>query len=393
MVEPLPDLVDVAVIGAGAAGLFAATFAARRGRRVVVLEHNPSPGRKILLSGGGRCNFTNLHADASHYHSENPDFARSALSRYTPADFLALVERHRIPWHEKRDGQLFADRSAREIVKLLVDECLTAGARIVTDCRILEVERDDGFSLTTSLGRLRSEALVVATGGLSIPKVGATDFGYWIAGRFGHRVVPCRPALVALRFEEAERARFGDLAGIATEAAVTAGGRTFREGILFTHRGLSGPAVLDASLAWRPGAPVTVDFLPDVDLLAELRRRKAAGGRATARAVLAEHLPDRLAQRLAGAETRLAELRREEFALLSDAVHRFTFVPVETEGYGTAEVTAGGVDTREVSGATMESRLVPGLHFIGEVLDVTGELGGFNFQWAWASGHAAGESV
>jgi hypothetical protein len=359
----------------------------------MVLEHNREPGRKILLSGGGRCNFTNLHAGASRYHSENPDFARSALARYTPADFVALVDRHGIPWHEKKDGQLFADRSAREIVRMLLAECDSAGARILPDCRVLSVERDDGFALSTSLGPLRTAAVVVAAGGLSIPKVGATDLGYRIAARFGHRVVPCRPALVALRFAEPERARFGDLAGVATEAAVSAGGRTFRERILFTHRGLSGPAVLDASSFWTPGAPVTVDFCPDADIAEEIRARRGGTGRSSPRSILGERLPDRLAERLAAGCPRIAELRREDVTRLSGEVHRFTFVPAETEGYGTAEVTAGGVDTREVSGTTMESRLVPGLYFAGEVLDVTGELGGFNFQWAWASAHAAGRSA
>jgi predicted Rossmann fold flavoprotein len=377
---------DVIVIGGGAAGLMCATEAGKRGRRVLVLEHNAQIGRKILISGGGRSNFTNTRTTAANFLSANPHFAKSALARYRPRDFVALVERHRIPYHEKTLGQLFCDRSARDIVEMLLRECHAAGVRIETGCTVRSVAKDGSFLLATSVGEFRAATLAIATGGLSIPKVGATPFGYAIAKQFGLAIVECRPALVPLTFSREDLANYRDLAGIST--TVVAGG--FREKMLFTHRGLSGPAILQASSYWRPGETVEIDLLPDVDLIACLAERRVL------RPVLSAHLPKRLADRLSelySAPMPGTALSDREVAALSTQLHAWRFRPSGTEGYEKAEVTAGGVDTVEISSKTFESKREPGLYFIGEVLDVTGQLGGFNFQWAWASGYSAGQYV
>jgi predicted Rossmann fold flavoprotein len=377
---------EVAVVGAGAAGLMCAIEAGRRGRRTIVIEHNAQIGRKILVSGGGRCNFTNLHTGHENFLSSNPHFAKSALARYTPRDFIALVEKYGIAYHEKTLGQLFCDGSAREIVAMLEAEAATAGVRIETGCAVRNLQ--PGFWLDTTLGPLECSSLVIATGGLSIPKIGATPFAYEIARSHGIGIVPCRPALVPLTFDRNDLSRFGGLAGVSAAAAVRAGGRVFHEKLLFTHRGLSGPAILQASSYWKPGEFIEIDLLPGVDLAAELRQRE----RASVRTVVSRHLPNRLADLLAP-PTPAPAFSDREIDALDASLHRWRFLPAGTEGYEKAEVTAGGIDTAELSSKTMEARRVPSLYFIGEAVDVTGHLGGFNFQWAWASGYSAGQFV
>jgi predicted Rossmann fold flavoprotein len=383
------ETADVVIIGGGAAGLMCAIEAGRRGRRVVVLEQNRQVGRKILISGGGRCNFTNLHTTPANFISANPHFAKSALARYTPRDFIGLVERHGIRYHEKTLGQLFCDDSAAQIVGMLESECAAANVEIVTDCRVLAIGA--GFTVETSAGTIRTQSLVIASGGLSIPKIGATPFGYQIARQFGLRLIDCRPALVPVTFTREDRDRFADLAGVSADVAARTNGHKFREKLLFTHRGLSGPAILQASSYWRPGGPVEIDLLPDVDLPAALR-----ASRAEIRTVIGRFLPKRLAERwceihkFQGPSIGLSD--REQQAI-SAGLHSWQVRPAGTEGYEKAEVTAGGVDTAELSSKTMETRKTPGLYFIGEVVDVTGHLGGFNFQWAWASGVAAGQAA
>jgi predicted Rossmann fold flavoprotein len=392
------ETADAVIIGAGAAGLMCAIEAGKRERRVVVLEHNSQIARKILISGGGRCNFTNRHTTAENFVSANPHFAKSALARYTPRDFIAMVERHGIPYHEKTLGQLFCDRSASGIVQMLEAECAAAGVRIETACPVarLDATPGGGFEVETPRGVFRCAALVIATGGLSIPKLGATPFGYTVARQFGVRVVECHPGLVPFTFGSADRERFEGMAGVSTEVTARAPGRSFREKLLFTHRGLSGPAILQASSYWRAGECVEIDLLPGVDFAAVLGECRAGGGRAEVRTLLARHLPKRLADRwcqLHGVgKPVLALSDREAMAIAAD-LHAWRVQPAGTEGYEKAEVTGGGVDTGELSSKTMECRSVPGLYFIGEVVDVTGQLGGFNFQWAWASGAAAGRAL
>jgi len=384
------------VIGAGAAGLMCAIEAGRRGRRVVVVEHNRQIGRKVLISGGGRCNFTNLHTRPEHFSSANPHFAKSALARYRPQDFVDLVERHGIRYHEKARGQLFCDGSAREIVAMLEAECAAAGVRIETGREVQSVARADAFEVTADHDSWLAESLVIATGGLSVPKIGASPFGYRIAAQFGLRLTEQRPALVPLTFARDERVKFGVLSGVSAEAVVEAGGHAFREKLLFTHRGLSGPAVLQASSYWKPGQPVAIDLLPGVDLEQAMTKRRATAGRLQARTLLGEWLPKRLADHwfeCHGGSRALAEMGDREVASIAAGLHGWTVTPAGTEGYEKAEVTAGGVDTDELSSRTMEARRMPGLYFVGEVVDVTGQLGGFNFQWAWASGFAAGQHV
>jgi hypothetical protein len=383
---------DVLIVGAGAAGLFCALHAGRGGRRVLLLEHASRVGKKILISGGGRCNFTNLHTTAENFLSANPHFAKSALARYTPADFLELVEKHHIPWHEKTLGQLFCDRAASDIVSMLEQECADAGVTIQVATPVREVIHHEGFHVTTGAGVFSGPSLVIATGGLSIPKMGATPFGYQVAQQFGLKLQPCRPALVPLTFVPEDLNRYAALAGISAEAVASAGSAHFREKLLFTHRGLSGPAILQASSYWQPGQPVMIDLAPGriwtEPLRAQISQRDLASARAALHAVLPHRLGDRwLALHPPAAWTNqgLADAER--------GLHRWAFYPAGTEGYEKAEVTAGGVDTAELSARTMESRKVPGLYFIGEVVDVTGHLGGFNFQWAWASGAAAGRAL
>jgi predicted Rossmann fold flavoprotein len=393
---------DVVVLGAGAAGLMCAMVAGQRGRRVAVLDHADRLGKKILISGGGRCNFTNLHSTAENFLSANPHFARSALSRYTPGDFIALVEKHRIAYHEKTLGQLFCDRSATQIVDMLEHECHSAGVSIFLEQRIVTVQRSEQFHVRTAKGSFRSAALVVATGGLSIPKLGATAFGYTVAQQFGLAIEPCRPALVPLTFGPADLDRYGDLTGISAPVTVShnsghshgshSQGAEFREKLLFTHRGLSGPAVLQISSYWNPGSPLDIDLAPGYRWTETLRARPEGRNSASVKAALRAVLPHRLAERWIDLHPP-ADWTNRSLSLMEEQVHRWRVIPAGTEGYEKAEVTAGGVATGELVPKTLESRRVPGLFFIGEVVDVTGHLGGHNFQWAWASGAAAGQAV
>jgi predicted Rossmann fold flavoprotein len=383
---------DVLIVGAGAAGLFCAMHAGRGGRSVLLLEHASRIGKKILISGGGRCNFTNLHTTADNFLSANPHFAKSALARYTPADFLELVKKHRIPWHEKTLGQLFCDRAASDIVTMLEQECAEAGVTIQVATPVREITHHEGFHVATGAGDFSARSLVIATGGLSIPKMGASPFGYQVAQQFGLRLQPCRPALVPLTFVADDLNRYASLAGISAEAVVSAGPARFREKLLFTHRGLSGPAILQASSYWHDGQPVMIDLAPGRIWTESLRAQISQRDRLSARAALHAVLPHRLADRWLALQPPAA-WTNQALADAESALHRWTFYPAGTEGYEKAEVTAGGVDTAELSARTMESRKVPGLYFIGEVVDVTGHLGGFNFQWAWASGAAAGRAL
>jgi predicted Rossmann fold flavoprotein len=378
---------DALILGAGAAGLMCAIEAGKRGRRVAVLERAECTGKKILISGGGRCNFTNLHCQPENFLSANPHFAKSPLARYTPADFLAWVERHKIPWHEKTLGQLFCDRSAHDITTMLEAECRDAGVQTFLNTSIQEVWRTTEFVVRAGDVEYRAPALVVATGGPSIPKMGATGFGYDLARQFGLAIRDPWPALVPLTFQAEDRKRYCDLAGVSADVVASCDGHRFREKMLITHRGLSGPAILQISLYWKKLDPVMIDLAPDRDVTASIPRTITAA-RSAFRAVLANRFADRwLDQHLPASWTNraLVELERE--------VHHWEIVPEGTEGYAKAEVTAGGVDTVELSAKTMEARKVPGLFFIGEVVDVTGHLGGFNFQWAWASGFCAGQAL
>jgi len=406
-----PRQFDVIVLGAGAAGLMCAAVAGARGRRVALLEHNGQPGRKILISGGGRCNFTNLHCGPGHFLSENPHFAKSALALYEPRHFLELVERYGIAWHEKTLGQLFCDHSARAIVDMLLAECERGAGEqgkveLVLNAGGIAVEgaAGGGFRVASSVGEFRAEALVVATGGLSIPKMGATGLGYELARQFGLAVIEPRPALVPLLLGGAE-AGWMELAGVAAAVEAwageangkTAAGMRFTEKMLVTHRGLSGPAVLQASSYWRPGEPLLVDFAPgelaaEADLLTALKQPGSRRDLAALKQALRGTLPQRLANYLAEAGAP-AGWSNAALEACERRLHRWTFHPVGTEGFEKAEVTAGGVDTAGLQARTMEARKVPGLFFIGEAVDVTGHLGGFNFQWAWASGVAAGRAV
>jgi predicted Rossmann fold flavoprotein len=391
------DGFDAIVLGGGAAGLMCAISAGRRGRRVLVVEHANRVGKKILMSGGGRCNFTNLGTSPAQFLSDNPRFCISALARYTPADFLAMVERHGIAWHEKELGQLFCDLSSKQIVAMLVAECADAGVEIRTGCAVGAIEHgDQGFRVGAGAVTVRAPALVVATGGLSIPAMGATGFGYELARRFGHEVLPTRAGLVPLTLSGIHQARVQDLSGIALPVAASCGKAHFRNQLLVTHRGLSGPAILQVSSYWQPGQALRIDLLPDLDVPAWLRQLQAQRPAAELRTVLAEQLPRRFAQRLCEAwiDSRpLRQYRPAELEQVAAVLREWPVVPSGTEGYRTAEVTLGGVDTRGLSSSTMASRHLPGLYFIGEVVDVTGWLGGYNFQWAWASGHAAGSAL
>ena len=387
--------VDVIILGAGAAGLMCAAEAGRRGRRVLLLEGSEKPGKKILISGGGRCNFTNIHTAADRFLSANPHFAKSALSRYTPQDFLALVERHGIAWHEKTLGQLFCDGSARQIVDLLLAECALGGVQLDVGETVGEVTHgDDGFTVTTASQVARARSLVIATGGPSIPKMGASGFAYELARRFGLKVVEPRPALVPLTLS-GEDALFRDLAGVSTEVVARCGPGAFREAALFTHRGMSGPAILQASSFWRRGDTVTIDFVPEASQ-GWLKRAKHDTPRSTLRGILRAALPARLGDALAdrlALDGPLAALPDAALQRAEEQVARWPFRPNGSEGFAKAEVTVGGVSTAELSSKTMEAKRVKGLYVIGEAVDVTGWLGGYNFQWAWASGWAAAQAL
>jgi predicted Rossmann fold flavoprotein len=359
-----------------------------------VLEHNERLGKKIRISGGGRCNFTNYNATPDNYLSANPHFCKSALARYKPADFIALVEKHGIAYHEKKLGQLFCDFSSREIVELWEKECAAARVDIRLNTRVLSVAKPDDFVVQTSAGEFRCQSLVIATGGLSFPKIGATDFGYRVAKQFGLSLVETRPGLVPLTFSPQEQARFGALSGISLDTEVTANGRTFRENILFTHRGVSGPAILQISSYSKPGETIAVNLLPEQSALEFFESQR--GSNKELKTALSQFFPQRFAQEWCEKEAPSKPLNRyrpNELAAIAQKLHRWELRPNATEGYAKAEVTLGGVDTNELSSKTMESRQVPGLFFIGEVVDVTGWLGGYNFQWAWASGNAAGQAV
>jgi len=393
-----PQSVDVLVIGAGAAGMMCAVEAGKRGRSVLVVDHADAPGEKIRISGGGRCNFTNLGCSPKNFLSQNPRFAISALARYTQHDFVALVDRHRIAWHEKTLGQLFCDGSAKQIIAMLVDEMERAGAVLRLSTAVDDITRTEGgFDVRLSDRTIRCASLVVASGGKSIPKMGATGLAYDIAERFGLAVVPPRPALVPLTFSPDMLARLSPLSGIAVEEAVVGHGKTrFAEAVLFTHRGLSGPAVLQISSYWRDGEDIVVSLAPGVNVLEALKAARARHGRQAAQTVLAEILPRRLAQALVEAEGitgNLADCSDKVLARIDQAVNAWRIRPAGTEGWRTAEVTLGGVDTAGLDQQTMAAKSVPGLFFIGEAVDVTGWLGGYNFQWAWSSGWAAGRAA
>ncbi len=388
----IPQKYDALILGAGAAGLMCAIEAGKRGRRVAVLERAARPGKKILISGGGRCNFTNVDCTPANFISSNPHFAKSALARYTPADFIALVEKHHIPYHEKTLGQLFCDRSAQDILGMLENECASAKVPMFTNVSIQEVSRSDEFIVQSKDKEFRAPVLVVATGGLSIPKMGATDFGYALAKKFGLRVCETKPGLVPLSFNAEDGQQFADLAGVSTEIIATCCGQSFQEKMLITHRGLSGPAILQISSYWKERQPISIDLAPARQVTSPLFAPHSPRTSAALKVRLQTFLPNRLAQRWvelhppsAWTNTALRQVEQE--------IHQWSLVPNGTEGYAKAEITVGGVDTDELSAKTMESRKVPGLYFIGEVVDVTGHLGGFNFQWAWASGAAAGRGL
>jgi predicted Rossmann fold flavoprotein len=382
---------DCIIIGGGAAGLFCAIEAGKRGRRVQVLEHNDRVGKKINISGGGRCNFTNIHTTAENFISSNPHFSKSALARYTPSDFIALVEKHGIAYHEKKLGQLFCDESAQRIIDMLLNEASDAGVEIRSLCEVQSVRRDDSFLVETNQGKFLSSSLVIATGGLSIPPLGATDFGYRIARQFGLRIEEARPALVPLVLAEQVRKRLTPLSGISIDVTVSCQGQSFRENLLVTHRGLSGPAILQISSYWRPGEALSINLLPDEDVLDILARGQNSGIELAN--LLSRYLPKRFAHAWCDLYAVSKPLKQYDAGELREAAGNLQDMRVEpsgTEGFKKAEVTAGGVDTSELSSQTMEAKRVPGLYFIGEVVDVTGQLGGYNFQWAWASAYAAG---
>jgi predicted Rossmann fold flavoprotein len=383
---------DVIILGGGAAGLMCAIEAGKRGRRVAVLERAERIGKKILISGGGRCNFTNLHCRPENFISANPHFAKSALARYTPADFIALVEKHGIAYHEKTLGQLFCDGSAQQVVAMLEDECRAACVEILTNIKVDSMRQENGFTVRAGEQEFLCDSLVVATGGLSIPKMGATSFGYDLARQLGLKIVEPRAALVPFTLNKDDAAHLCDLAGVSAEVVASIGGQSFREKMLITHRGLSGPAILQISSYWKPGEAVALDLAPERNLTAALRDPRARRDVASAKTAFRAALPSRLADRWLDlnppegwSNHALDELERR--------AHHWQITPQGTEGYAKAEVTAGGVDTNELSAKTMESRKAPRLYFIGEVVDVTGHLGGFNFQWAWASGYCAGQAV
>jgi len=385
---------DAVIVGAGAAGLMCAIEAGRRGRRVLLLDHAEKPGAKILISGGGRCNFTNLEADLpERYLSANPHFCKSALSRYTPRDFIAMVERYRIAYHEKTLGQLFCDGSAREILAMLLEEARAAKVDLRLGHRVTEITRTDRFRIESNRGVFEAPALVIATGGLSIPKIGATGFAYEVARRFGLTIIEPRPGLVGLRTAGAALTLCNTLSGVSVDAIVSCGGVSFRENLLFTHRGLSGPAILQISSYWKKGDPVSIDAAPKIDAAAFLRDRKRTRPKAELKTILAEILPSRLAEAISSHEGQMANLPDRLIVATAERLQRWRVMPIDSEGWEKAEVTIGGIDTAALSSKTMEARAVAGLYIIGEAVDVTGWLGGYNFQWAWSSGWCAGQAL
>ena len=388
---------DVIVLGAGAAGMMCAIRAGRRGRSVLVLDHAAAPGEKIRISGGGRCNFTNIHAGPKNFLSANPHFAKSALARFTPQDFIAMVERHGIAWHEKTLGQLFCDNSAKDIIRMLTDEMRDAGAQLRLRTEIGDIDQTaGGYRVSTSEGAFEASSLVVATGGKSIPKMGATGFAYRIAEQFGLPLVETRPGLVPLTLDPQLLQRLAPLSGIAAPAEIRHDKTAFREALLFTHRGLSGPAILQISSYWREGEEIMVVIEPDIDVFALLKKAKQGNGRQSAQTALAEILPKRLAQYVVeseGISGNMADQSDKRLQQLAAAIQSWNVKPSGSEGYRTAEVTLGGIDTACLDSRTMQVKTIPDLFFIGECVDVTGWLGGYNFQWAWASGHVAGEAA
>ncbi|WP_457582326.1 NAD(P)/FAD-dependent oxidoreductase [Ensifer canadensis] len=389
---------DVVIIGAGAAGMMCAIEAGKRGRRVLVIDHAKAPGEKIRISGGGRCNFTNIHAGPKNFVSANPHFCKSALARYGARDFLALVEKHGIAWHEKTLGQLFCDHSAKDIIKMLLTEMREVGAELRLETTIDSFERHGaGFRVMTGDGPIDAQSLVVASGGKSIPKMGATGLAYKIAEQFGLALIETRPGLVPLTLDPAQLETVGELAGVAADAEARSGKTAFREAVLITHRGLSGPAILQISSYWREGQDIVLRLMPDIDIASILKGARRSNGKQAVQTALADILPRRLAQFFAdGAKLtgrQLADLSDKAIDALSASIQAWTIKPAGSEGYRTAEVTLGGVDTSGLDSKTMQAKTVPGLYFIGECVDVTGWLGGYNFQWAWASGFAAGQDV
>ncbi len=386
---------DVIIIGAGAAGLMCALTAGKRGKKVLLLDHANKVGKKILMSGGGRCNFTNLYCDDKNYISHNPHFCKSALSRFNQWNFIAMVEKHNIPYHEKKAGQLFCDNKASDILQMLLTEVQSVAVKIRNHCEITSLTKTEStYQLTTSIGTFSAPSLVIATGGLSIPSMGATGFGYDIAEQFGLNVLKRQPALVPFTFSKKQLQQFDGLSGIALDVTVETDHQFFSESMLFTHRGLSGPAILQISSYWNPGETITINLLPGIDLLEHLKQQQQLRAKSGLATVLTEFLPKKLARHLTTlwcAEKNMADYSHLELEKIAKQFNQWQLVPAGTEGYPTAEVTLGGIDSNELSSKTMESKKVSGLYFIGEVIDVTGHLGGFNFQWAWASGTAAGE--
>lgn len=387
---------DVIIIGAGAAGMMCAIQAGRRGRKVILLDHTLKIGRKILISGGGRCNFTNINATASAFVSQNPHFCKSALARYTPQDFITLVKSHGIKFHEKKLGQLFCDNSAQQIVDMLEKECLRAGNKFALACKTEAIEKSDLFIVKTDKGIFAGASLVIATGGLSIPQIGATGFGYDVARQFGLKIVAPAAALDGFTWNENDLRYFRDLAGVSIDTVVSCDSAAFRENILFTHNGLSGPASLQASLYWRKELPLIVNLLPDANPYDWLLKMRSEKPRTEIKNVLSEILPKRFAEQFCeciSLKNNMSELSDKHLKDFTQTLQNWQIFPQDTVGFRKAEVTRGGVDTDELSSKTMESKKVPGLYFVGEVVDVTGQLGGYNFQWAWASGYAAGQCV
>jgi predicted Rossmann fold flavoprotein len=388
---------DVVIIGAGAAGLMCALTAAARGRQVLLIDHSNKAGKKILMSGGGRCNFTNMYAEPDNFFSQNPHFCKSALARYTPWDFIAMVSEHGVPYHEKKLGQLFCDNKSKDILEMLLEECRQVGVDLRLNTSVQQIEKTEaGYALSTDLGPVAVPSLVIATGGLSIPTLGATGFGYDIARQFGHTVLATRAGLVPFTITDQLKELCTELSGTSVDCLVSANDQSFRENILFTHRGLSGPAILQISSFWQPGDAVEINLLPDHDAMQWLQSQQAARPNSELKTVLGEVFTKKMASLLADrwfASKPMKQYTPAQLRAVADQLGAWRVVPAGPEGYRTAEVTLGGVDTREVSSKTMESRRSPGLYFIGEVLDVSGHLGGFNFQWAWASGYAAAQFV